>query len=291
MVSAGNANFGPSSALNAIARQVGLMAAQRADPALLGHHDGDRLAHHHRLFDRGLVVLGRLGEIGAALAERRLRAECLAHLLDLVGDRLPLLLLGADQLLDAGLLLAQLLVLGPDLHLFELAQVAQPHVEDGVGLHVGELEGLHQDGLGLVLVADDLDDLVEVEIGDQEAAEHFEPVVDLRQPMLRAPHQHLAAMVEPFVQDLGQAHDLGDPALGQHVHVERDAALELGQLEQRLHQDAGIDRARLRLDDEAHVLGRTRRGSSSTSGSFFSLISSAIRSIRPVFLHEPGNFA
>ena len=110
----------------------------------------------------------RFGEVGAALAERRLRPEGLADLLDLAGDRLPLLLLGAEQLLDCGLRSARSsLSSRPDLHLLELAQVAQPHVEDGVGLHVGELERLHQDGLRLVLVADDLDDLVEVEIGDE----------------------------------------------------------------------------------------------------------------------------
>ena len=51
-------------------------------------------------------------------------------------------LLGLQQVLERLLLGAQLLVLLADLHLLELAQVAQPHVEDGVGLHVGELEGL-----------------------------------------------------------------------------------------------------------------------------------------------------
>jgi hypothetical protein len=58
-------------------RQILDMAAQRAHPALVGQHTGDRLAHHHRLFDRRLVVLGRFGEIGAPLAERRLAAVLL----------------------------------------------------------------------------------------------------------------------------------------------------------------------------------------------------------------------
>ena len=42
----------------------------------------------------------------------------------------------------------------------------------------------------------------------------------------------------------------------QHVHVERNAAFELGELEQRFHQQLGIDRARARLEHEADVLGR-----------------------------------
>ena len=140
-----------------------------------------------------------------------------------------------------------------------LAQIAQPHVEDGVGLDVGELEGLHQHRLRLVLVADDLDDLVEVEIGDEIAAEHFEPVLDLAEPVARAPQQHLAPVVEPFAQRLGEADDLGDAAAHQHVHVERDAAFELGELEQALHQQRRIDAARARLEHEADVLGRIRR--------------------------------
>src|SRR5208282_6880299 len=53
------------------AREVGDLAAQRANPSLFGNHDGNRLALDQRLFDRSLVMLGRRGEGGAALAERR----------------------------------------------------------------------------------------------------------------------------------------------------------------------------------------------------------------------------
>ena len=174
------------------AGQIGDLAAQRADPALLGNHDRDRLALDQGLLDRRLVVRRRLRKTGAAFAERRLRPECVAHLADLVGDGLPLLLFRAQQLLDRFLLRAQLFVLLADFHLFQPAQVAQPHVEDGVGLHIGKLEGLHQHRLRLVLAADDLDDLVEVEIGDQIAAEHLEPMLDLAEPVTRAAQQHLA---------------------------------------------------------------------------------------------------
>ena len=47
-----------------------------------------------------------------------------------------------------------------------------------------------------------------------------------------------------------------DAALHQHVHVERNAALELGQLEQRLHHQLGVDRARSRFDHQPDVFGR-----------------------------------
>ena len=234
------------------------MAAQRADPALLGDHDGDRLALDQASSIAASSCSGASAKSVRRLPSARLRAERLAHLLDLAGDRLPLLLLGAEQLLRASLRSARSsLSSALDLHLLELAQIAQPHVEDGVGLHVGELEGLDQDRLGLVLVADDLDDLVEVEIGDQIAAQHFEPMLDLprggscerRTSTSRRWSSHSR-------QRFREADHLGDAALDQHVHVERNAALELGELEQRFHQQLGIDRARARLDHEADVLGR-----------------------------------
>ena len=86
------------------ASQIRDLAAQRADPALLRNDDGDRLALDQGLLDCGLVVLRRLGKAGAALAERRFRPEGVANFLDLFRNFLPLLLLGADQLLDRLLL-------------------------------------------------------------------------------------------------------------------------------------------------------------------------------------------
>ena len=147
-------------------------------------------------------------------------------------------------------------MLAPDLDFLELAQRPQAHVEDRLGLHVGELERLHQHRLGLVLGADDADHLVEVEVGDQVAVEHLQPVADLLQPEVGAADQHLAAVRQPLVQHLAEAHHPGHDALRQDVEVERDARLEIGQPEQRLHHQRRIDRAALRLDDDADVLGQ-----------------------------------
>jgi len=93
---------------------------------------------------------------------------------------------------------AKILVLGADLEFLELAQRAQAHVEDGVGLDFRQLERLDQGRLRLVLGADDLDHLVDVEIGDQIAAEHLEPVLDLLLAVVGAAQQHVAQMVEPL---------------------------------------------------------------------------------------------
>ena len=185
-----------------------------------------------------------------------LRSEGGAHLANFFGYLLPLRLFRAQQLFDCFLLRAQVFVFLADLHLLKPAQIAQPHIEDGVGLDVGELERLHQDRLRLILAADDFDDLVEIQISDQVAAQDFEPMLDLRQPMPRAAQQNVAAVREPLAQRLGQAEHLGNAAIDQHVHVERYAAFELGELEQALHQQRWIDRARARLEHDAHVFGQ-----------------------------------
>jgi hypothetical protein len=166
-----------------------------------------------------------------------------------------LLGLGAEQRFDALQLVAEVLVLGADLEFLELAQATQPHVEDGVGLDFRQLERLDQRRLRLVLGADDLDHLVDVQIGDQIAAEHFEPVLDLGLAEVRAAQQHVAQMVEPFAQALGQPDHLRDAALHQHVEIQRNLALELGEPEQRFHHQRRIDGTRLRLDHEADVFG------------------------------------
>ena len=98
------------------------MALQRTHPALFGNHHGDRLALDERFLDRGEIMLRRVGEHGAALAERRLRPKDVANFPDLLADLRPLLGLGAEQALDALQLGAKVLVLGADLEFLELAQ-------------------------------------------------------------------------------------------------------------------------------------------------------------------------
>ncbi len=100
------------------------MALQRPHPALVGDDDGDRLALDESFLDRGKIVLGGIGELGAALAERRLRPKDVANLADLLADLGPLLGLRAEKGLDALQLAAEILVLGADFHFLKLAQAS-----------------------------------------------------------------------------------------------------------------------------------------------------------------------
>ncbi len=179
-------------------------------------------------------------------------------------------------------------MLGADLDLLQLAQGAQPHVEDRLGLHVGELEPRDQLGLGLVLIADDADHLIEVEIGDQIAAEHLEPVVDLPEAMLGAPLQHHLAMLQPFGQRLGKPHHHRHLAAAEHVHVERNAHFQLGQAEELLHENGGIDGPGARLQHQAHILGGFV-AHIGEEGQLLGLHQLGDLFHQPRFLHEIGN--
>ena len=231
------------------------VALDRADPPLGRANHGDRLALHQRLHGH-FCRPGRLADGGAARAKLRLLPEARLDLRDLgcEGGLLPAR--AVRELLQPAALRLQRLVLAPDRLLFQPSQRTQAHVEDRVGLHVVDPERGHERGLGLVLLAHDSDHLVEVEVGDEVAAEHVEPVSDRRQAMGSAPQQNLAPVIEKRLEHLLQRHHAGQTRRIQHVHVEPDAGLQLGLAEQHLHQELGFDRAALGLQHDAHVLGR-----------------------------------
>ncbi len=99
-----------------------------------------------------------------------------------------------------GFRLERLLLLA-DLHLLELREVAQAGIEDLFGLLIRELEALHQDGLGLVLAADDPDHLIEVQVGDHQAFEYVQPLGDLVEAMLQTARDRRDAELEPIRED------------------------------------------------------------------------------------------
>ena len=130
----------------------------------------------------------------------------------------------------------------------------QPHVEDRLGLAVREREFRHHHRLGLVLGADDLDHAVEVEIGDQEAVEQLEAVVDLADPHLAPADEHLELEGEPRGERLLEAHHARRARRIEHVEVEREADFEIRQAIQALEQQLGIDGPRPRLEDQPDLL-------------------------------------
>ena len=133
-------------------------------------------------------------------------------------------------------------MLAPQLHLFQLRQLAQTGVQNGVSLSLRDREEIDQLGLGLILEPDDTDHLVEVEEDDQQAVQDMEARLDLAETPAGAPLIDLTAMVEESEQRRLQPHDAGCRRLVENVHIDREAILEIAEPEQAFHQMLGLDR-------------------------------------------------
>ena len=120
-----------------------LMALERAQPAFFRADDGDAAPSPPPLASStassasadSLSTSLALGDFGAALAELGLAAELGVDRLHLLDQPFGLQLVGPSSFLQFLLLLGQRVVLAADLHLLQLAQGAQAHVEDRLGLH------------------------------------------------------------------------------------------------------------------------------------------------------------
>src|SRR5690606_12596219 len=235
-------------------RVIGKMAFHRAQPSLFRDDDSNRLPLDHCLVNLGQIVLRSLRKLGAAPAQFGLGTELFAQFADLPFDRPPLFRLGAKQRLYLLLLLRQRVKLLAYLKFFELAQRAQPHVENGLGLDIGQFPSRHHDRLRLILFANDADHLVNVQIGDEIAVQNLKSALNLCETVSGAADQHVAAVVEPFLKRFLQREDVRHLAARKHVHVEGEPALQLRQLEQRFHQQTRINSPALGRADDADLL-------------------------------------
>ena len=187
---------------------------------------GDALLAHASLglgrvlTDRRPLDVARLGqgEDALLLLDQVLDIDLVLHVLDLgdpvvselVGDGLQLLLQDlADQrivgedLVVVGDLLLQLLVLLLQLLPVQTLEGDEPHIADGLGLDVVQSEAGHQVLLGVVIAAaDDLDDLVDVVLGHQQALQQVGPLLGLPQVIPRPPDDDLLLEAEVLVDDV-----------------------------------------------------------------------------------------
>ena len=88
-----------------------------------------------------------------------------------------------EQLLELRLLLAQRLQLLLDLDRLEPRQLAQPDIENVIGLALGKTERAISAAFGSSGFADDADDLVDIEEDNHPPFEDVDAIVDLPQPM------------------------------------------------------------------------------------------------------------
>src|SRR5947199_2911405 len=173
---------------------------------------------------------------------------------DLGAARVAVLLFDFEQLLlddahqlgvrgqDALELLDQrehLLVLLDDLVPLQLGQALQPHVQDGLGLDLGELEPRHQrvlGGVGAVRAADDANDHVELLDSLAQAGENVRPLLRARELVPRAAGDHLAPEADERLQHSLEVDDLR-AAVDERQHDDPEARLHLGVLVELVQDD------------------------------------------------------
>ena len=113
------------------------MARHGADPTHFGADNGDRFPLDHR-FQRHLDDFLGLGELCAARAALTVAAKGLAGLAQLFGDFRPLQIVAFQKVLDIRTFLHQRVTLGDQFEFFQPPQRPQAHIEDRLGLNLGE---------------------------------------------------------------------------------------------------------------------------------------------------------
>ncbi|MNO72104.1 hypothetical protein D3C76_630390 [compost metagenome] len=228
---------------------VDVVALGAAHPALFRQHNGDRLGRHQ------LVFRQRLGF--CTLDDRRAAVVAVGFgVLDqLAAHQLAQLGVAAEQGLQLGLLLEQLVLLAANFHLFKARQLSQAGLEDVVSLDFGQLETLDQRLLGMLLGADDMNHFIQVEEGSQQAFEQVQAPLHLVQAVLQTAADGVGTELQPFQQQRPQVLQLWPAVQADDVDVDPVAAFQVGGGEQVLHQLVGIHPVGARDDDDtARVL-------------------------------------
>src|SRR5438874_2564362 len=148
-----------------------------------------------------------------------------------------------------------LLVLLDDLVPLQLGQALQPHVQDGLGLDLGELEPRHQrvlGGVGAVRAADDADDHVELLDGLAQARENVRPLLRARELVPRPAGDDLAPEADERLQHFLEVDDLR-AAVDEGQHDDPEARLHLRVLVE-LVQDDLRDLAAAQFEDDPDAL-------------------------------------
>ena len=169
------------------------MATARAYPATLRDHHRDRLINHFLLGDG---TLGFFDHSAACVTE--LFAVSFNFLNQQFFHRSRII----EQLLQTDFLCAQTGQLLLYFDRFKPRELAQANLEDVISLTLGEFECLHQRRLGLVGLANDFDDFVNVQQYRLATLENMDAVIHLAQAVLGAAGDGVEAKADPLAQNI-----------------------------------------------------------------------------------------
>ena len=211
-----------------------LMALGAARPATLGEHHSDRLGGHQVIFRQRPRFLS-LNQRRAAIIAIGFR---IGH--QLVPDRLAQQLFTGENLLQFVPLGCQRILLAADLHFLQPRQLPQPGIQDVISLQLAQRKALHEHRLGLILGANDLDHLIQIEESNQQTIQQVQARQDLVQTELQAAAHGGHAEAQPLADHRMQALHRRTAIGANHVHVDPIGIFQIGRGEQVLHQLIGV---------------------------------------------------
>ena len=223
--------------------RIDAVALARAHPAVFREDHRQRFVQHRRLQHRFFRFLDHR----AALVAERLDVG-----LDFLDHQRFQRLAAAEHFLQPLLLLRQAFEFLFQFDVLEPGQLAQAHLEDVLGLPVGELERAHQVGLGIVRIADQLDHLVHVEQHQQPPFEHVDAVEHLVQAESGAPRHRGETEFQPLGEDVLQVLAGGPPVQSDHHQVDRGVGLHAGFRQHEIDELVLVLARGLGLEHQAH---------------------------------------
>ena len=167
-------------------------------------------------------------------------------------------------------------MLGANALFFKFAQSAQTHVQNRIGLHLRQVKGFHQLIARLVFFTDNANNLIEIEIGNQIAVQHFQSRGNFVEAIFRFAHQHIIAVLQPLAQHFAQPHNPRHTLIVEHVHIQREAAFKVGLLVKHRHHLHGVKVLAFRLYDNANI--------------FRALIANIVKHRQLPRIHQLGDF-
>ena len=171
------------------------------------------------------VLVGELARLAVLDAGAALAGVLALHLAQLVLDDREHAGGVGEDVLELGDLLDDREVFVLDLLALERGEPGEAHVEDRLGLPLGQVEAVHQvrlRGVRVGRLADRLDHGVEVVERLLEALEDVRPVARLAEVELGPAPDDLAAVLDVVLQHRLEGQRLGLPVdQREHVHVER----------------------------------------------------------------------
>ena len=211
------------------------MALCRTNPAFFGQHNRQRIRGGQFKLTEGLCLF--------ALSDGRsaVVTVSLNHGFQLALDQGLEPRITAQGFLQPVALLRELILLAADFHFFKLGEVTQLQIKDGFCLHIRDLEGFHKHRFGLFLLADNADDLVNVEKRGEVTLENMESALYPLQPMLQAALDRRLSERQPLLQDRHQRLHRRPTVDANHIEVHPISALKISGGKKMAHDPVDID--------------------------------------------------